>query len=345
MNRRHAALVSAVLALAAGCGATDPADLVITVEPSLLARAPAPDAYAKYLGAAVDIGAARRDARYRELLTTTFTSVTPENAGKWNVVQPKQGKFDFAPMDAFVAYAESTRKRIRGHPLLWHEQLPGWLTEGSFTREQMADVIRRHVQTVMSRYRGRIAEWDVVNEPLDQHGKLRPNVFERVLGPQYIDIAFRAAREADPGATLVLNQIGAEPPAPASRALRKLVKRLKRNGVPFDAVGIQNHRLDGSASSRRQFAGAFADYRRLGLKVAITEMDMPIRSPAERPRQTRAYRAVAEACAAAPNCIGLTVWGVTDKYSWIGPEGEPLLFDEAGRAKPSLRAVLRALRR
>jgi hypothetical protein len=130
-------------------------------------------------------------------------------------------------------------KRIRGHPLLWHEQLPAWLTNGSFTPRQLTGVIRRYVQTVVSRYRGRIAEWDVVNEPLDEHGRLRRNLFLRTLGIGYIDIAFRAARRADRAATLVLHQIGAEPPASASRALQDLVKRLKRRGVPIDGVGLQ----------------------------------------------------------------------------------------------------------
>jgi endo-1,4-beta-xylanase len=341
--RTATTVIAAVLIV--GCGAPTPAQLAIPLEPSLRAQAPPPNAYARPLGAAVDIAAARDDAAYRRVLTTTFTSVTPENAVKWNVVQPDEGRFDFAPMDAFVQYAEATRKRIRGHPLLWHEQLPSWLTEGKFTPQQMADVIRGHVQAVMSRYRGRIAEWDVVNEPLEEHGKLRRNVFLDVLGPAYIDIAFKAAREADPGAALFLNQIGAEPPSSASRALLKLMKSLKRHGVPVDGVGLQNHRLDGSASSRRQFAAVFADYHRLGLKVAITEMDMVIHSPSDRPRQARAYAAVARACVAAPNCTGLTVWGVTDKYSWIGPAGEPVLFDTEARPKPALGLVLRALRR
>jgi endo-1,4-beta-xylanase len=248
-------------------------------------------------------------------------------------------------MDALVAYATGTGKRIRGHPLLWHEQLPAWLTGGSFTASQMTAVIRRHVQAVVSRYRGRVGEWDVVNEPLDQNGSLRNDVFLAALGTEYIAVAFRAAREADPHATLMLNQIGAEPPSPQSRALLDLVRRLKRNGVPIDGVGLQNHRLDGSASTAAQFERAFAAYRRLGLKVAITEMDMPVRSPADRPRQARAYRDAADACVAAPNCSGLTVWGVTDKYSWLGPAGEPLLFDAHARAKASLRGVLAALRR
>ena len=341
---RTATIALIAAALVAGCGATDPADVAIPVDPSLRERAPAPDAYAKALGAAVDIAAARRDATYRRVLTTTFTSVTPENAGKWNLVQPKQGKFDFAPMDALMAYAESTRKRVRGHPLLWHEQLPGWLTGGDFTREQLAAVIRSHVQAVMSRYRGRIAEWDVVNEPLDGV-RLRPNLFFSVMGTDYIDIAFRAAREADPGAALFLNQIGADPPGPASRALLELVVGLKRRGVPIDGVGLQNHRLDGSVSTRAQFETSFAEYRRLGLKVAITEMDMPLRSEAQRGRQLRAYRDAAEACRAAPNCTGLTVWGVTDKYSWLGAAGAPLLFDEQARPKAAFYAVLKAFRR
>jgi endo-1,4-beta-xylanase len=331
--------------LGAGCGGSDAEKLAIPLEPSLRTQAPAPQAYAKLLGAAVNVDAARRDAAYRRALTTTFTSVTPENALKWTVVQPRPGKFDFGPMDALVEYADATGKGIRGHPLLWHEQLPAWLTHGRYTRQQLVDVVRRHIRALVLRYRGRIAEWDVVNEPLDENGRVRRSLFFRVLGTEYIDIAFREARRADPAATLVLNQIGAEPPSLASRALLKLVRSLKRRGVPLDGVGLQNHRLDGSASTRAELEAVFADYRRLGVKVAITEMDMPLRAASERPRQSRAYRDAAEACAAARNCTGLTVWGVTDRYSWLGPRGEPLLFDEQARPKPALGRVLRALRR
>jgi endo-1,4-beta-xylanase len=339
-SRLAAALFAATLA--AGCGHATPADFAIPLDASV--RPVRANAYVRPLGAAVNLDAAHRDATYRHVLTATFTSVTPENALKWNVVEPEQNTFEFAQMDALAAYAQATGKRIRGHPLLWHDQLPHWLTNGGLTRAQLAAVIRRHVRTVVAHYRGRVAEWDVVNEPLDQNGRLRTSLFFNVLGADYIDIAFRAAHRADPEAKLFLNQIGAEPPSSSSRALLKLMRRLKRRGVPVDGVGLQNHRLDGSMSTRRQFQKVFAQYRRLGLKVAITEMDMPIRSAAQLPSQTRSYQQAAEACAAAPNCTGLTVWGVTDKYSWLGSAGEPLLFDEQARPKPSFYAVLKALR-
>ena len=316
----------------AGCGG--PASIAV---PDDVER-PAP--YAKPLGAAVNVDAAGEDERYREILFGTFTSVTPENAMKWEVLQPSEGEFDFEQADAVVDAAEQAGQRVRGHPLVWDQQLPGWVGESG----DAAGVLRRHVRTVAERYRGRVAVWDVVNEPLEDDGALTPTPFTEALGERFIDEAFAQAQRADPDAELYLNEIAAER-GPKLDALVALVERLKRRGVPIDGVGLQNHTTVQDPPTEQELATAFARFAELGLDVELTEMDVEAPPGADLQAQAEAYRAAATACAAADNCAGLTVWGVTDRWSWLGAEKRPLLFDAEGRAKPALDAVRDALRR
>ena len=292
--------------------------------------APAPR-YEKPLGAAVSLDPARQDEAYRDAFLRTFSSLTPENAMKWSIVHPQPGKWDFEEADALVDMAGRTGRRVRGHPLVWDQQLPGWAGGGDVEAN-----LREHVRTLASRYRGRIEQWDAVNEPLEDDGSLTPNPFQEALGERWIDLVFRIAREADPKARLFLNEIAAERGA-KFRGLIALARRLKRRGVPIDGIGLQNHTTSDDFPSRRVLERDFAQIAALGLHVEITEMDVEGAAP-------EAYAAAAEACAAARNCTGLTVWGVTDRWSWIGEDKAPLPFDADGNPKPALRALARALR-
>lgn len=289
-------------------------------------RPPSPPDYAKHLGAALSLEPARRDDAYRDAFLRTFSSLTPENAMKWSIVHPRRGTWDFEEADALVEMAQRTKRRVRGHPLVWDQQLPEWAGEGD-----VAANLREHVRALASRYRGRIAQWDAVNEPLEDDGRLTRNVFQKALGERWIDLAFRTAREADPEARLFLNEIAAER-GDKFRALLALARRLQRRGVPIDGIGLQNHTTSDDFPSERVLRRDFAAIAELGLDVEITEMDVEGGSP-------RAFAAAARACAAAPNCTGVTVWGVTDRWSWIGAATTPLLFDDEGKPKPALRAL------
>ena len=322
-------------AVSAGCGSA----AAIDVPDELERRAPAPGAYAKPLGAAVNVEAAGEDEGYLEALATTFTSVTPENAMKWEVVEPGDGDFDFEQSDAIVDFAQRTGKRVRGHPLVWDQQLPKWVRE----HREPERVLRRHVSTLVERYGNRIAVWDVVNEPLEDDGSLTPTVFAEAMGERFIDAAFAAARRAG-RAKLYLNEIAAER-GPKLDALVALVERLKRRGVPIDGVGLQNHTTAEDPPSREQLEAAFARFAELGLEVEITEMDVTLPPGGDVQAQAAAYAAAAQACAAADNCAGLTVWGVTDRWSWLGAAKRPLPFDGEARPKPALAALRDALRR
>ena len=343
---RHMCALAAFL-LVPGCGDGGGGSVRIGVSDELAGRSADRDGYTKPLGAALRVEPARDDRGYLDQFATTFTSMTPENEMKWEAVQPRRGEFEFGSADALVAAARRTGKRVRGHTLVWDQQLPEWVSEADWTPRELAAVMRAHVRALVGRYRGRVAEWDVVNEPFDADGSWTESVWYRVLGERYVEIAFRAARAADPDARLFLNEVGAEDPGPRARALRALARDLRRGGVPIDGVGLQNHTAIGSHPSRARLLRNFRSYARLGLDTAITEMDVVI-PPGPAPRdgleqQARAYADAARACRQARSCTGLTVWGVNDRYSWKGPGQRPLPIDVKGAPKPALAALRRIL--
>ena len=239
-------------------------------------------------------------------------------------------------------FARAHDMRVRGHALLWHLQLPDWV-DGS------AEQVKRHIDGVVGHYRGKVAEWDVVNEALSDQGGLRQNLFLGAQGPDYIARAFADAHAADPDALLAYNDYGAESPdTPKGRALYKLVRGLKRVGAPIDVVGFQTH------VDSRPIAGFERQLRRvaaLGVDVELTEVD--VRLPAKPTRadldaQAIAYRRIVGACAAVARCRGITFWGLDDGDSWV-PQffpgtGSALLLDRHLQPKPAYRAVRDALR-
>ena len=334
MPTRLLLALAMLAALLGGCGDADEG------EPILPPRdAQAPPKLARPLGAAVSAEAAREDDAYLRAFVSNFTSLTPENEMKWSVIQPDRGDFAFGDADALVGLARATGKRVRGHTLVWDQQLPHWLTRQDWKRAELRRILVEHVRTVVSHYRGRVAQWDVVNEPLMPSGRLKDYLFHQVLGPGYIALAFRTARAADPRAKLFLNENGSEFPGPKQDALVALAARLRRQGVPIDGVGLQDHTVAGKAPDAQRLGATMRRFTRLGLAVEITELDITSRSPAAAGVQARDYGQTASACLAEPRCTGLTVWGVTDRWSWIGAEKLALPFDEEGRPKPALQAI------
>ncbi len=273
---------------------------------------------------------------------------------KWETVQPERGRFDFGPADEIVDWARERDKRVRGHALVWHVQNPKWLEDAEMTRDTAIALLREHITTVMRHYRGRVQEWDVVNEAVeDDRGALRDTVWLRLIGPEYIELAFRFAREADPDAKLVYNDYGAEGSGIKADGVLRLLQRLLQRGVPVDAVGLQGHvptdRIPGFERTMARFAA-------LGIDVLFTEVDVRVAVGGDgRPRdgeralrdQAGRYATLARACVALPRCRGFTVWGVDDAHSWV-PQAYPgfgaaLPFDGDLRAKPAFGTLRDAL--
>ncbi|TXS44869.1 endo-1,4-beta-xylanase [Streptomyces sp. t39] len=301
------------------------------------------------IGTAVDMAALADDAAYRDGVSA-FSSVTAENVMKWQLVEPVRGTYDWAAADELVDFAGRNGQLVRGHTLVWHSQLPSWLDEDDFSAEELRELLRRHVTEQVRHFKGRIWQWDVVNEAFDDDGTLRDSIWLRKLGPGYIADAFRWAHRADPAARLYINDYNIEGVNAKSTALHGLVADLRREGVPVHGVGFQGH-----FAVQYGFPGDvtanLGRFDALGLETAVTEADVRVPMPAdaaEREAQARGYSVLLQACLLTRRCTDFTVWGFTDKYSWVpgvfDGEGAANILDEDYAEKPAYRALLQDLR-
>ena len=304
------------------------------------------------VGAAVDEAPLRADPEYARTLAREYDAVTPENAMKFERIHPERDRYDFVAADEIVDFAERNDMTVRGHTLVWYRDAPDWVTDGSWNERELRGILRDHIQTVVRRYRDTVTEWDVVNEALDRDGDLRDSVWTRVIGPEYVGLAFRWAHEADPDAALFYNDYDLELPGPKARAAARLVRRLQDRGVPIDGVGLQGHELTERRPSDAELDRALRRFTDLGVDVAITELDVGVFLPATRERledQADVYRDVLDACLDVRRCRSITTWGVTDRHSWVPDEvdgfGAALPFDEAYREKPAAAALRERLAR
>ncbi|MFE9860051.1 endo-1,4-beta-xylanase [Streptomyces sp. NPDC005780] len=302
------------------------------------------------IGTAVDMAALAADAPYRAKAASEFTSVTPENVMKWEVVEQERGTYDWAAADELVDFARANGQLVRGHTLLWHNQLPAWLTEGDFSADELRAILRKHITDEAGHFKGRIWQWDVVNEAFNDDGTLRDSIWLRKLGPGYIADAFRWAHQADPKAKLFINDYNIEGVNAKSTALYDLVVELRKQHVPIDGVGIQGH-LAVQYNAPHDIADNMKRFDDLGLETAITEADVRIPMPSDSTKQeaqAEGYDVLLRGCLLTRHCTDFTVWGFTDKYSWVPDtfegEGAANLFDENYTAKPAYKALTQDLK-
>jgi len=352
-SRLRAVLVAPFLLALAACGSDSPTSPgepspEPTADPSPL-RAAA-EAAGKRVGAAVFSGGLAGEPLYAATFAKHFDAVVAEYEMKWDPVELQPGVYDFTGADRIVGFAEEHGMRVKGHALIWHGATPTWV--GELSPPELRIAVEDHIRTVVGRYRGRVAAWDVVNEAIDDQTRgLRDTVFLRGLGPGYLAEAFRLAHEADPDALLLYNDYGGEGLGGKSDAVYELVRGLVEDGVPIHGVGLQMHISAAGYPPAADIAANVARLADLGLLVNISEMDVRIRgltgdTRARLQRQREVYRDVVGVCAAHPRCDSVTFWGFTDAHSWIdsffGPD-DPLLFDEQYRAKPAFFGVEDAL--
>jgi endo-1,4-beta-xylanase len=288
----------------------------------------------RYFGTAVATGRLG-DGTYTGILDREFNSVTPENEMKWDATEPSRGSFNFGPADQIANRATARGQRLRGHTLVWHSQLPGWVSSIR-DANTLRGVMNNHITTVMNRYKGKIHSWDVVNEAFADgpSGQLRSSVFRDVLGNGFIEQAFRTARSADPAAKLCYNDYNIENWSDAkTQGVYRLVRDFKARGVPIDCVGLQAH--FGTGGPPASFQTTLSNFAALGVDVQITELDIAQASPT-------AYANTVRACMNVARCTGITVWGIRDSDSWRASEN-PLLFDRNGNKKSAYNAVLTTL--
>jgi endo-1,4-beta-xylanase len=304
------------------------------------------------------------------ILTSQFSAVTPENEMKWQVVEPVQGNFNWTGADNLVNFAEQHRQRVRGHTLLWHNQLPNWLvtgvTNGSITASQLTDLLEAHIFTEAGRYQGRIWQWDVANEFFTDSNPsmINPNDFWvrfSSLGAGIIPQAFIWARQADPHALLMYNDYniaGEDGSNAKSNAVYAWLQQMLDQGVPIDGVGNQGHLDTQFGFSSARWQQDLQRYASLGLKIAITEAD--VRTFVDGPTtqvptnglelfaQPYEFDQMMKAAIAVPSVISFTVWGFSDDESWVPGffkgEGYATLYDVNLNPKPAYFALQQDLR-
>jgi len=277
-----------------------------------------------------------------------FDMVTPGNEMKWDTTEPSNGTFNFGPGDQIVAHAKSIGARVRGHNLVWHSQLPSWVS--SLPAAQVKAAMETHITTEVNHYKGQIFAWDVVNEPFNEDGSFRSDAFTNGFGsgPAYIADALTTAHAADPAAKLYLNDFNIEGMGTKSNAMFNLVQSLKQQGVPIDGVGFESHFILGQIPSTLQ--ANMARFAALGVDVAVTELDDRIQLPASAAnlqQQASEFAGVVNACLAVSRCVGVTQWGIGDADSWIpgffSGFGAATMFDQNYQPKPAFNSVETAL--
>ncbi|MFF1682957.1 endo-1,4-beta-xylanase [Streptomyces sp. NPDC058256] len=298
------------------------------------------DARGVRIGAAVGDGPLTSDSAYTTVLDREFNSVTAENAMKWDALEPSRGGYNWAAADRLVAHAAAHNQGVRGHTLAWYSQLPSWLKNGNFSAAELNTILKKHIDTTLGRYKGKVYAWDVVNETFNEDGSMRSSLWQDKLGTGYIANALRWAHAADPAAKLYINDYNIEADNAKSDALYALAKQLLAEGVPLNGIGFQSHFVVGQVpSTMKANLKRFSD---LGLEVSVTELDIRIPLPAsaaELAQQSADYKLASENCLGVARCAGVTVWGITDKYSWIPGTfsgfGAALPYNESYAPKPS----------
>ncbi|KAJ4003999.1 NAD(P)H-dependent D-xylose reductase (XR) [Fusarium irregulare] len=311
----------------------------------------------KYFGTAVTV---RSDSQENAVLNTKgeFGSLTPENAMKWEAIQPNRGQFNWGPADQHANAATSRGMELRCHTLVWHSQLPSWVANGNWNNQTLQAVMRDHINAVMGRYKGKCTHWDVVNEALNEDGTYRDSVFYRVIGEAFIPIAFRMALAADPTTKLYYNDYNLEYGGAKTQGAIRITKLIQSYGLRIDGVGLQAHMTSESTPtqntptpSRAQLASVLNSFTKLNVDVAYTELDIRMNTPANQQKlntNAAAYARMVGSCMDVQRCVGITVWGISDKYSWVPGtfpgEGSALLWNDNYQKKPSYTSSLNTIR-
>jgi len=315
-------------------------------------------------GSAVIIPNVQNDGDFAELIAEQCGIVVPTNELKWVALRPAPDKFDFAAPDFLLAFAKSHKMLMRGHTLCWHQSVPNWLKEpenSGKARQFFVD----HITTVCRHFAGQIQSWDVVNEAIEpndkQPGGMRKSFWYEQIGPEYIELAFRTARAADPHAKLTYNDYGVESEnkgdADRRRLILEMLSGLKKRDVPIDAVGIQSHIRAGQTSG---FGRGLTDYiesiRQMGLEVYLTELDVNedgIQTDDEAKRDAaiaETYSDYLRVALVNPAVKLVLTWDFSDRFTWLNemqshrrlrpnrPQ-RALPFDSDYRPKPAFFAI------
>jgi len=322
-----------------------------------------------------------RDTLGARLVAAQFNSISPENALKWQSIHPQPGVYAFEMPDQYVAFGEQHGMKIIGHTLVWHSQTPRWVFQnpdgGDASRDTLIARMRDHIHTVVGHYKGRVAGWDVVNEALNDDGTLRQSPWMRIIGEDYLAMAFNFAHEADPDAELYYNDYSLPNPAKRDGAVA-LIRSLQEKGATVTGIGMQGH-YHLTSPSLEEIDAALQAFSSLGINIMFTELDIDVLPGRQQNQSADISNRGEMAEGLNPYVDGLpdtvqeelanryadlfglfynyrdtidrvTFWGVTDGDSWKnnfpirGRTNYPLLFDRQHHAKPAFDAVIEVVR-
>ena len=301
------------------------------------------------------------EPEFEEIHKTQFNVVVAENEMKFDATEPSENKFNYTKGDKMVEYAQANGLRVRGHALAWHSQVPGWVSNYSGQKEKLLSVLKNHIDSVVGHWKGKVAEWDVVNEAINDDynhdWRSTGSVWYEGIGPEFLDSAFVWAHAADPDAELCYNDYAIEwGIGEGSKAgfVLEQVKRWKANNIPITCVGTQTHieiAHETTPQNVRAFAKALAE---LGVTLNITELDIGFPNgsasslgAADYAKQGHLYRQFMDVFLEEPNMGEFVIWGLTDAHSWLdGQQGKTqgLLYDKQYKPKPAYDSIMVSLK-
>jgi endo-1,4-beta-xylanase len=297
------------------------------------------------------------DPNYVQALGGEYNLIVPENDLKFAETEPAQGQYSFCAADQLLAFAQANGMKMRGHNLVWSQNLPGWLTGGNFSSAQAASIMQDHIDNVVGHYKGKLVDWDVVNEALSNnspYGLDETAFWYQQIGSAYLDTAFKLAHAADPNAKLFYNDYGGEGLSAKSNAIYTMVQGMISRGVPINGVGLEMHVNPSDVPSESDISANMTRLGALGLEVHVSEMDVALQvdtngnaTAANLAAQATTYQNVFAACQANSNCTAFLTWGVTDLHSWIPGfepgQGAALLLDQQYNHKPAYNSISASL--
>ena len=304
------------------------------------------------VGAAVSVNLMKTNAKYNGVVTKEYNSITAENAMKFGGLHPAENSYFWDDADYLVNYALTNNKRIHGHTLNWYTSLPSWVTNYVGDSAAWENLLKTHIQTVVTHFKGKVSSWDVVNEAFNDDGTLRNSIWVQHLGTDYIARCFQYARQADPNALLFYNDYGHEYSSAKRAAITNMIASFKTRGIPIDGIGMQFHMT--YTQTDANISAAITSAASTGLKVHISELDIRLNndksftafSAVLSAQQAAKYKYVVQTFKAIPAIqqYGITTWNVSDADSWIpgwlGVPDWPLPFDANYLRKDAYRAII-----
>ena len=302
-----------------------------------------------YCGSVVDLNRVRANPDYEKIVKTQFNSVTAENIMKPAFLHPNENTYNWTEADQLADFCKANFKRLHGHTLIWHQQLPQWMLNFQGSKTDWDNMMKEHIFQIVNHFKGKVTSWDVVNEAFNDDGTLRNSIWKKNIGDSYIAKAFQYAHEADPDAKLFYNDYSVVINPIKRKAILNFLNNLRAKGIPVDGVGIQMHIFNGFPENA-EISSSMDDIWRNDYLIHISELDISMNPLSQQmqeapqnelTRQAEKYLYIFNAYGRIPYKykFGITIWGIGDSDSWIryfyNRDDYPLLFDDDYLPKPA----------